>query len=88
MVFSKLGHELIKICVYYIAIKAGQKYDVFLPRERISEEEVETTCRFKMKEDGCSVGTSTGKVVKSRFAELSHSYIWSLKLSLTFQRNV
>lgn len=81
MVFSKLGYELIKICVCYIAIKAGHKYDFFLPYKRISDEKVETTCRFKMKEDGCSFGTSAGKVVRSSFAELFHTYIWNLKLS-------
>lgn len=81
-IISQIGYELIKICIYYIAIKAGQKYHFFLSPKRISEQEFETTFRLKMKEDGCSVGTSIGKVFRSISAELFHSYTWSLNICL------
>lgn len=51
----------------------------FLSAKRISEQEFKV-CRFKMKEDGCSVGTSIGKVFRSSSAELFHSSTCSLNL--------
>lgn len=77
---SQLGYELIKICVYYIAMEAGQKNSLFLPRKRVSEQEFETICGFKMKEEGCSVGASIGEVFRSSSAELFRFYTWSSNL--------
>lgn len=79
----QLGYKLIKICVYYVAVKASKKKKIIFPGpKRISEQMFEITCRLKMKENGWSVWAFTGGVLRTTSAELFHSYALNINLFL------